>query len=60
VVRCDLADGGAALAMVEVSPRGSTTGARWSTRPRCSARRVAALDVGTNWEALQVNAATRR
>ena len=59
VVQCDLADGGAALAMVEsLAERLDDWRALVNSASVFRPDDVAELDVGTNWEALQVNAAT--
>jgi len=59
VVRCDLADGGAALAMIEsLAGRIGDWRALVNSASVFRPDSVAALDVGTHWEAMQVNAAT--
>jgi NAD(P)-dependent dehydrogenase (short-subunit alcohol dehydrogenase family) len=59
VVRCDLADGGAALAMIdELAGRLGDWRALVNSASVFRPDSVAALDVGTHWEAMQVNAAT--
>ena len=59
VVRCDLADGGAALAMIEsLAGRIGNWRALVNSASVFRPDSVAALDVGTHWEAMQVNAAT--
>jgi NAD(P)-dependent dehydrogenase (short-subunit alcohol dehydrogenase family) len=59
VVRCDLADGGAALALVEdLAARLDDWRALVNSASVFRPDDVAQLDVGINWEALQVNAAT--
>jgi NADP-dependent 3-hydroxy acid dehydrogenase YdfG len=59
VVRCDLADGGAAVAMIEaLAERLDDWRALVNSASVFRPDDVAGLDVGTNWEALQVNAAT--
>jgi len=58
-VRCDLADGGAALAMIEdLAGRLDDWRALVNSASVFRPDDVALLDVGTNWEALQVNAVT--
>jgi NAD(P)-dependent dehydrogenase (short-subunit alcohol dehydrogenase family) len=58
-VRCDLADSGAALAMIEgLAERLSDWRALVNSASVFRPDDVAELDVGINWEALQVNAAT--
>jgi uncharacterized iron-regulated membrane protein/NAD(P)-dependent dehydrogenase (short-subunit alcohol dehydrogenase family) len=57
-VRCDLADGGAALVMIEsLAERLDDWRALVNSASVFRPDDVAQLDVGTNWEALQVNAA---
>jgi NAD(P)-dependent dehydrogenase (short-subunit alcohol dehydrogenase family) len=59
VVRCDLADGDAALAMIEeLADRLGDWRALINSASVFRPDDVARLDVGINWEALQVNAAT--
>jgi NAD(P)-dependent dehydrogenase (short-subunit alcohol dehydrogenase family) len=59
VVRCDLADSGAALAMIEdLAERLDDWRALVNSASVFRPDDVARLDVGINWEALQVNAAT--
>jgi NAD(P)-dependent dehydrogenase (short-subunit alcohol dehydrogenase family) len=59
VVRCDLADGDAALAMIEeLADRLGDWRALVNSASVFRPDDVARLDVGINWEALQVNAAT--
>ena len=59
VLGCDLADGGAALAMVEaLAERLDDWRALVNSASVFRPDDVAGLDVGTNWEALQVNAVT--
>jgi NAD(P)-dependent dehydrogenase (short-subunit alcohol dehydrogenase family) len=59
VVRCDLADGGAALAMVEeLAGRLGDWRALVSSASVFRPDDVRRLDVGIHWEAMQVNAAT--
>jgi len=59
VVRCDLADGGAALAMIEdLAARLPDWRALVNSASVFRPDDVAELDIGINWEALQVNAAT--
>ena len=59
VVRCDLADGGAALAMVEgLAGRLEDWRALVNSASVFRPDDVAGLDVGIHWEAMQVNAAT--
>jgi NAD(P)-dependent dehydrogenase (short-subunit alcohol dehydrogenase family) len=59
VVRCDLADGGAALAMIEgLAEQLGDWRALVNSASVFRPDAVAALDVGTHWEAMQVNAAT--
>lgn len=59
VMRCDLADGGAALAMIEdLAARLPDWRALVNSASVFRPDDVARLDVGINWEALQVNAAT--
>ncbi len=59
VVRCDLADGGAALEMIEdLAGRLADWRALVNSASVFRPDDVAGLDVGINWEALQVNAAT--
>ena len=58
-VRCDLADGGAALAMIEsLAERLGDWRALVNSASVFRPDDVAQLDIGINWEALQVNAAT--
>jgi NAD(P)-dependent dehydrogenase (short-subunit alcohol dehydrogenase family) len=58
-VRCDLTDGGAALAMIEdLAERLGDWRALVNSASVFRPDDVTRLDVGTNWEALQVNAAT--
>ena len=58
-VRCDLADGDAALAMIEgLAERLEDWRALVNSASVFRPDSVARLDVGINWEALQVNAAT--
>jgi NAD(P)-dependent dehydrogenase (short-subunit alcohol dehydrogenase family) len=59
VVRCDLADGAAAVAMVEeLARRLGDWRALVSSASVFRPDSVEALDVGIHWEAMQVNAAT--
>ena len=59
VVRCDLADGDAAVAMVtELAQRLDDWRALVNSASVFRPDAVEALDVGINWEAMQVNAAT--
>ena len=59
VVRCDLADGGAAVAMIEaLAERLDDWRALVNSASVFRPDDVAQLDAGINWEALQVNAAT--
>lgn len=59
VVRCDLADGGAALAMIEeLSGRLDDWRALINSASVFRPDSVAGLDIGIHWEAMQVNAAT--
>ena len=59
VVRCDLADGDAAVAMVtELAKRLDDWRALVNSASVFRPDSVEALDVGINWEAMQVNAAT--
>lgn len=59
VVRCDLADSGAALAMIEnLAERLPDWRALVNSASVFRPDDVAQLDIGTSWEALQVNAAT--
>lgn len=59
VVRCDFADGGAAQALIEdLAPRLPEWRALVNSASVFRPDSVAQLDVGINWEALQVNAAT--
>ena len=59
VVRCDLADGGAALALVEdLAGRLDDWRALVNSASVFAADDVRGLDAGTHWEAMQVNAAT--
>ena len=59
VVRCDLADGGAALAMIEsLAARLEDWRALVNSASVFRPDDVAGLDAGTHWEAMQVNAAT--
>ena len=59
VVRCDLADGGAALAMIEsLAARLEDWRALVNSASVVRPDDVAGLDAGTHWEAMQVNAAT--
>ena len=59
VVRCDLADGDAAMAMVdELAGRLDDWRAVVNSASVFRPDGVSALDVGTHWEAMQVNAAT--
>ncbi len=59
VVRCDLADGGAALAMIEsLAARLEDWRALVNSASVFRPDSVAALDSGIAWEAMQVNAAT--
>ena len=59
MVRCDLADGDAAVAMVnDLAARLDDWRALVNSASVFRPDSVEALDVGTNWEALQVNAAT--
>jgi len=59
VVRCDLADGDAAVAMVnDLAARLDDWRALVNSASVFRPDNVEALDVGINWEALQVNAAT--
>jgi NAD(P)-dependent dehydrogenase (short-subunit alcohol dehydrogenase family) len=59
VVRCDLADGDAAVAMVtELARRFEDWQALVNSASVFRPDSVAALDIGINWEAMQVNAAT--
>jgi NAD(P)-dependent dehydrogenase (short-subunit alcohol dehydrogenase family) len=59
VVRCDLADGDAAVAMVtELARRFEDWRALINSASVFRPDSVAALDIGINWEAIQVNAAT--
>ena len=59
VVRCDLADGGAALALVEdLAGRLDDWRALVNSASVFRPDDVAGLDAGTHWEAMQVNAAT--
>ena len=59
VVRCDLADGDAAVAMVnDLAARLDDWRALVNSASVFRPDSVARLDVGINWEALQVNAAT--
>ena len=59
VVRCDLADGDAAVAMVdELAGRLDDWRAVVNSASEFRPDGVSALDVGTHWEAMQVNAAT--
>ena len=59
VVRCDLADGGAALAMIEsLAARLEDWRALVNSASVFRPDDVAGLDVGIHWEAMQVNAAT--
>jgi NAD(P)-dependent dehydrogenase (short-subunit alcohol dehydrogenase family) len=59
VVRCDLADGDAAVAMVtDLAARLDDWRALVNSASVFRPDQVAALDIGINWEAMQVNAAT--
>jgi NAD(P)-dependent dehydrogenase (short-subunit alcohol dehydrogenase family) len=59
IVSCDLADGGAALAMIEsLAGRLADWRALVNSASVFRPDSVAELDVGINWEALQVNAST--
>jgi NAD(P)-dependent dehydrogenase (short-subunit alcohol dehydrogenase family) len=59
VVRCDLGDGDAAVAMVtELARRFEDWRALINSASVFRPDSVAALDIGINWEAIQVNAAT--
>ncbi len=59
VVRCDLADGDAAVAMVtELAGRLPDWRALVNSASVFRPDSVAALDIGVNWEAMKVNAAT--
>jgi NAD(P)-dependent dehydrogenase (short-subunit alcohol dehydrogenase family) len=59
VARCDLADAGAAMAMIEdLAERLGNWRALVNSASVFRPDDVAQLDLGTNWEALQVNAAT--
>ena len=58
-MRCDLADGGAALAMIEsLAARLEDWRALVNSASVFRPDDVAGLDAGTHWEAMQVNAAT--
>jgi NAD(P)-dependent dehydrogenase (short-subunit alcohol dehydrogenase family) len=59
VVRCDLADGDGAVAMVtDLAARLDDWRALVNSASVFRPDQVAALDIGINWEAMQVNAAT--